>query len=80
MYIWVQESQGRLMLHISHIVNVVNYVEVLHDLLRGGKVRALNEKPHQHLPKPEISVLHCSVTPSCHWQILSFLHKTNRSN
>lgn len=59
MYIWVQERQGKLMLHTSLLVNTVNYVKVRDDLLRAEKVRALNKKPHLHLPRPEISVLQC---------------------
>lgn len=59
MYICAQESLGRLMLHTSLVVNTVKlYRSILHDLLREGKVRALNEKPHQHLLKTE----GCSVT------------------
>lgn len=59
MHICVQAGLGRLMLDTSLVVNSVNYMEVLHDLLRTGEVRALNEKPHQHLLKTEISVLQC---------------------
>lgn len=59
MYIYVQEGLGRLMLHTSLVVNTVNDMEVLHDLFRAGKMRALNEKPRQHLLKTEISVLQC---------------------
>lgn len=47
------------MLHTSLVVNTVNHMKVLHDLLRAGKVRALNEKPQQQLLGTEISVLHC---------------------
>lgn len=47
------------MLHSSLVVNTVNYMKVLHDLSRAGKVRALNEKPHQQLLRTEISALHC---------------------
>lgn len=59
MYICVQEDVGRLMLHTSVVVNTVNYMELLCDLLRAERVEALNEKPHQHLLKAEISVLQC---------------------
>lgn len=50
-------------------------MEVLHDL-RAGKVRALNEKPHQHLRRSEISAC------QCHSQLLlahfSFLYQSHK--
>jgi len=44
------------MLDTSLTVNTVNHMEVLHDPLRAGKVRALSEKPIQHLLRTEINV------------------------
>lgn len=45
--------------HFSCSKNTANSTEVLHDPLRAGKVRALNEKPHQHLLRTEMSVRQC---------------------
>lgn len=74
----VQQGLGRLMVGTSLVVNTVNCTVVLHDPLRTGKVRALNEKLHQHLLRTEISVQQCHSQFLLAAFVIPFLEPTGK--